>query len=493
MNDSSNMNTNSLQKKTIRNLLWRFAERCGAQLVSLVVSIVLARLLEPEAYGIVALITVIITILQVFVESGLGSALIQKKGADKLDYSTVFIFNIGMSLVIYAVLYIIAPYLALFYENSEISLMIRVLGTTLLFYAVRNVQQAYVSKHLMFKQYFFATLVGTVTAAIVGISIAYMGGGAWSLVIQQITNTVVGTVALFCAVKWKPQWHFSWTRFKQLFSFGWKLLISGLINTGYNNLRQLIIGKIYTNEDLAFYNQGDKYPLALITAINSTIDAVLFPVMSSEQDHLERLKLMTRRAIKTSSFILWPIMLGLAAVAKTFVSVLLTDKWLPCVPYMQALAISYAFWPIHTANLNAINALGRSDIYMKLEILKKSFGIAVICISVFCFDSPIVIALSSILTGFISLLINAFPNRKLLNYGLIEQIKDIAPSICLAMVMAGVVLLMGYLPISKVFLLFLQIIVGGIIYIGLSFLLKVDSFFYLCNIVKGFVRKENTV
>ena len=359
---------------TISNFIWRFAERCGAQLVTFIVSIVLARILVPEDYGTIALVTVFTAILQVFVDSGLGTALIQKKNADETDFSSVFYFNFTMCLVLYAGMFVAAPFIADFYEDSSLTAVIRVLSLTIVISGVKGIQQAYVSRNMLFKRFFFATIGGTIFSAFVGIGMAYAGFGVWALVTQQLSNMTIDTLILWITVKWRPQRKFSWARLKGLLGFGWKLLISSLLDTVYNNFRNLIIGKMYSSSDLAFYNQGDKFPKVIVTNINTSIDSVLLPTMSNAQDNPERIKQMTRRAIKTSTYIMAPLMMGLAFCAEPIVRLVFTDKWLPCVPFLRIFCITYMFWPVHTANLNAIKAMGRSDMFLKLEIVKKIFG-----------------------------------------------------------------------------------------------------------------------
>ena len=355
------------KQNVFSNVIWRFAERCGAQVVSFIVSIVLARILAPEAYGTIALITVFTNILQVFVDSGLGNALIQKKDANDLDFSTVFYANITVCLVLYVSVFLCAPAIASFYNDNSLVAVIRVLSLTIVISGVKNVQQAYVSKKLIFKKFFFATLAGTVGAAIVGIVMAQKGFGVWALVAQQLFNLTVDTIVLWITVKWRPKLMFSFKRLKELFSYGWKLLVSSLLDTTYENVRQLVIGKIYSSADLAFYNKGKQFPNLIVTNINTSIDSVLLPTMSNEQENKSRVRDMTRRAIKTSIFIMAPLMMGLAFTSKNIVTLLLTEKWLECVPYLCVFCITFMFYPIHTANLNAIKAMGYLHRYLDLR------------------------------------------------------------------------------------------------------------------------------
>lgn len=476
-----------MEKRVIfNNLIWRFAERCGAQFVKLIVELVLARLLLPDDYGTISLVTVIIIILNVFVDSGLGNALIQKVDADEEDFSTAFYFNIVWCIVIYIALFAASPLIAHFYNKSELTVIIRVLGITILISGVKNVQQAYVSRKMLFKKFFFATLGGTIGAAFVGIGMAYMGYGVWTLVFQQLFNTLVDTVILWMTVKWRPVRAFSIKKLKILFSFGWKLLASGLIDTIYTNIRALVIGKLYLPESLAYYNQGEKFPNLVVSNINNSIDSVLLPAMSREQDDRIRVKNMTRNSIKVSTYIMAPLMIGIAVAADSIVCILLTDKWLPCVFFLRIFCITYMFQPIHTANLNAIKALGRSDLFLKLEVYKNCVGIVLLLSTMFI--SVKALAYSSLVSAVTSQLINSGPNKKLLGYGYAEQLKDIFPNICIALIMGVIIYPITYMQINIFLKLLIQIILGIMIYIIESVILKIDSFYYIKNLL---YRKNN--
>ena len=469
--------------RVISGFIWRFMERVGAQLVQFIVSIVLARILDPSVYGTVALITVFTTIMQVFVDSGLGNALIQKKNADDIDFSTVFYTNIVFCLFLYGVMWFSAPAIAHFYRQAELVPYVRVLSLTIVVSGVKNIQQAYVSRKMLFKRFFFATLAGTIGAAVLGITMALHGAGVWAIIAQQLFNLTVDTCVLWITVRWRPIRAFSFQRLKGLFSYGWKLLVSSLLDTGYNNLRQLLIGKIYSSSDLAYYNQGDKFPSVIVTNINTSIDSVLLPAMSSEQDHKDQVKNMTRRAIKTSTYIMAPLMIGLAACSKEVVALILTDKWLPCVPYLQIFCFSYMIWPLHTANLNAIKALGRSDMFLKLEIIKKCVGLTLLIITMRI--SVLAMAISLLFSGVCSLIINSWPNRKLLDYRVEEQIKDILPNIIMALVMGVGVYAIGMTPLPILIKLIIQILAGLAIYYILSRITKNDTYYYAIGLIKN--------
>ena len=469
------------------NLIWRFLERCGAQLVTFVVSIVLARLLDPNVYGIIALVTIFTSILQVFVDSGLGNALIQKKDADDLDFSTVFYFNILVCVILYLIMFIAAPFIATFYKMPELISVIRVLSLVLVISGVKNVQQAYVSKNMLFKRFFFSTLGGTIGAAIIGIWIAYKGYGVWALVAQNIFNLSIDTIILWITVKWRPKLVFSFKRLKTLYSFGWKLLGTSLINNVYNNIRQLVIGKMYSSSDLAYYNRGKQFPQLIDANVNTSIDSVLLPALSKEQDDKKRIKVMTRRAIKTSTYILFPLLTGLAVCAKPFVELILTEKWLESVPFLQIFCIAYMFEPIQTANLNAIKAIGRSDIFFIQNLIKRSMGIILLIITLQI--SVKAIALSFLVSGVIGLIVDTYPNQKMLQYNLVEQLKDIFPHILLSTCMGIPVYLLGNLPFTPIIVLIIQVIIGISLYLCMSILFKVEMFSYLVDTVKSVIKK----
>lgn len=478
----------NLSGSIINNFVWRFLERCGAQGVTFIVSIVLARLLDPAVYGTIALVTVFTTIMQVFVDSGMGNALIQKKDADDLDFSSVFYFNLAMGLGLYAIMFAAAPLIAAFYGMPELTALVRVVSLQLVISGIKNVQQAYVSRNMQFKRFFFATLGGTVGAAAVGVWMAYRGYGVWALVVQHLFNITVDTAILWITVKWRPRRMFSWQRLKGLLSYGWKLLVSTLLDVTYNDLRKLIIGKIYTTADLAFYDKGQQFPNLIVININASIDSVLLPVMSAEQDDKSRVRSMTRRAIKTSTYIMAPLMIGLAFVAEPLIKLLLTEKWLPCVPFLRIFCITYMFYPIHTANLNAMKAMGRSDLYLILEVIKKTIGMIVL-LSTMWFGVE-VMAYSLLLTSVTSQIVNSWPNKKLLNYSYLDQMKDILPSIALAVFMGVCVHLVSLLRLSSWLTLLIQVLLGAAVYIGGSALLKLESYEYATEQLRRFLKRD---
>lgn len=478
----------NMGKNIFSNFFWRFAERCGAQLVTLIVSVVLARILSPDDYGTVALITVFTNIMQVFVDSGLSTALIQKKDADDLDFSSVFYFNFAVCIVLYLAMFFAAPFIANFYNDATLTPIVRVVSLTILISGVKGVQQSYVSRNMLFKRFFYATLGGTIFSAFLGIWMAYAGAGVWAIVVQQLSNTFIDTVILWITVKWRPKKIFSWARLKHLLTFGWKMLASSLLDTLYNNIRSLIIGKMYSSADLAYYDQGKKFPQVIVSNINTSIDSVLLPTMANVQDDREKVKTMTRRSIKTSTYIMAPLMMGLAFCAESIVRLVLTDKWLSCVPFLRIFCITFMFYPMHTANLNAIKAMGRSDYFLKLEIAKKIVGMLLLLATMRF--GVLAMAYSLLASTLASMIINSWPNKKLLCYGFKEQIIDIMPGILLAATMGVVISVVNLLGLSLTATLAIQIPAGAIIYIGCSYAMKIESFEYLRKAAKGFARKK---
>lgn len=472
----------NLKSKIFTALFWVFGERILAQLVSVAVSIILARLLSPEDYGVVAIVMVFITFANVFVTSGFGSALIQKKDADSIDFSSVFYINILISFGIYGILFFSAPYIAKFFNMDILSPALRILGIRIIVAAINSIQRAYVSRHMLFKRFFLSTLLGTLVSGMVGIILAYNGYGVWALVVQYLTNTCIDTTVLWFTVKWRPVLCCSWERVKTFVTFGWRLLISGLIDSGYSQIRSLLIGKIYSSSDLAYYNQGDKYPQLIVVNINSSISSVLFPAMANCQDDKKRVKNMTRAAVQVSSFVMWPLMLGLAVIASPLIRLLLTDKWMPCVPYLRIFCISYGFWPIHTSNLQAINAMGRSDLFLELEVVKKIMGMGILIISLHF--SPLAIAFSLIVSGLISTFINAAPNRRLLGYSYCEQLKDLLPPFIISVIMALIVFPVQLLNQSDAVTIAMQIFAGIFIYIFLAVLTKQAGLNFILHFIK---------
>ncbi len=481
---------NSLKAKTISGVIWKFGERVSAQAVNFIVSIILARLLLPEDYGLIALVTVFITICNKVVVSGFATSLIQKKDADNLDFSTVFYFSLGVASVLYAGLFFVAPVIAGFYDDTDTNLfiqVIRVMGLNLFIIAVNSVQQAYVSRTMQFRKYFFSTIIGTVVSAVAGITLAYMGKGVWALVAQNMILAVVNGIVLWFMVKWRPQLKFSFKRLKTLYSYGWKIFVASMIKILYTDLRSLVIGWKFNAESLAFYNKAQSFPQLIDTNVEGTIDSVLFPAISKKQSSVDDMRAMLRRAIKTTSYVLMPLLAGLSAVARPFIIILLTDKWADSILLMQILAFSFFFAPVELENLQAIKALGKSGIALIVEIIKKVVGVLILVISIHF--GVTAIAVGMVISTVLSAIINAIPNKKLLGYTFKMQLKDILPSLVMSLVMFGAVYPISLLDMNVWLMLIVQVIVGAVIYVALSAIFKVESFRYLLGMIKGILKR----
>lgn len=488
------MSEKNLKQQVLSGMFWRFGERICAQLVTFVVSIVLARILDPAHYGVISLLTIFITIANVFVTDGFGKALIQKKDVTDVDYSSVFYFNILFSLLIYWIIFLIAPLVASFYENETLIPTLRVLALRIPLAGINSVQQAYVSRHMLFRRFFWATLIGTVISAVVGIVMALQGYGVWALVVQYLTNSFIDTLVLWFTVKWRPHKTFNFRRLLVLLDFGWKILLTSLINTAYENIRSLLIGKFYSSEDLAYYTKGTSYPILIINNINTSISSVLFPALSKIQDDKERLKQSVRRSISISTFIIFPLMMGLAAIATNLVKVMLTDKWIFCVPYLRIACVYLSFYPINITNLQAIMAVSRSDIYLKLNIIKKVIGIVLLVISI-----PFgvtVIASSEILVALLAVVTNISANKKLLNYTFQDLLHDIGGNLMISLFMFLIVFLFErYISIyfsSLILSIVIEVALGGAVYILLAKLLKFQELEYITNTIKKIYHNKKT-
>ena len=484
----------SNEKSISKGLFWKLLERFGVLGTQFVLQIVLARLLDPGHYGVLSIMLIFTSLANVFVQHGLNTALIQNKDVSEEDYSSVFWISIGIESILYAIIFATAPLIADFYNMPDIVAPLRVLALMLFPGALNSVQLAKVSREMKFRKVFVSNLAAILISGGVGIAIALLGGGLWALVAQSVLNVFIACIVMRFTSKLKLHFKCNLSRVRVLVKFGWKILVSSLIDVLYQDLRSLVIGKKYDDDTLGYYSRGKQFPQFIINGINGAVQSVMLPALSSNQDQKSKVKGMMRTSITLSSYIIFPIMAGLAAVATPLVSVILTDKWLPSVPYMQMYCFTLAFYPIHTCNLQAINAMGRSDMYLKLEIIKKAYGIAALIIAVVFFDSPIAIAMTGVVTGIIGCFVNAFPNKKLVGYSYVEQIKDILPSFILSVVMLGAVLGVGYLvDLHPVLELIIQVPTGVIVYVLLSLIFRVRPFRMLINNIKGLLkRKHNT-
>lgn len=471
-------------------LFWTFGERIIAQLVSLAVTIVLARILDPEHYGIISIVTVFITFCNIFVSSGFGSAVVQKKNPDEDDFNTAFVIGFIMSLILYIVLFFASPYIAKFYDMPILSPVMRVMGLRLILASMNTIQHAYIQKNMQFKKFFFATLFGTVISAFIGIAMAIYGFGVWALVVQYLTNTVIDTLMLLFIGGWIPRFKFIKEKAKQLFSFGWKILVTEAVFTLEGDIRSLIVGKVFGSADLAYYDQGKKYPSLLITNINSSINKVMLPAYADKQDNIEELKKILRKSIRVGVYLLAPLLIGFAMVSKNFISILLTDKWLNCVPYIQIFCLIYLTRPLESSCHQALLGLGDSGIVMKIIIAINIFAILTIFVAVWAFKSVFLIAVGSLLSSFISIILFMIVAKKKINYTFREQFSDISETLLIGLIMGGIVYAIGLIKINIIIIFIFQILAGFVCYLGLSIVTKNKSYLFLKEKILNIFRKK---
>lgn len=473
------------KNKIFSGLIWKFGERILAQGVSFIVSIILTRLLAPEDYGIIAMVLIFITIADVFVSSGFATALIQKKDSDDTDFSTMFYCSLVVSIGIYFFVFIIAPIIAKFYDTPIVSFVLRVFALRIPLGVYNTIQHAYVSRHMMFKRFFFSTLFGTLLSGAVGIIMAYLGFGVWSLVAQYFTNTIVDTIVLAVTIPWKPKLLFSWSAAKSLMNYGSKILIADLSGTFFCQLRSFIIGKLYTSADLAYYNKGQQLPTLITNNISASIMTVLFPAISDEGDNMERVKQMSKRTIQVLSFVIFPLLAGLAAVARPLILFLYTDKWSSCIPFVQLLCISSAIGVLTVTSLQTIKAIGRSDVVLKLELIKKPMYALLLLVGVY--KGVIAIAVTMVVYEFYGAFVNMIQLKKYINYGLREQMLDMLPATLMTTIMVIIVLFVPVPKLSNFMIFAVKVVIGIVVYVVQSIIIKPQAFIYLCNI---FIKKQ---
>lgn len=472
------------RNRVFDNLIWKLLERFGVQGIQFVLQIILARILAPEDYGVLSLMIIFTTLANVLIQNGFNTSLIQNKDVTEEDYSSAFWVSLGTAVILYAVFFFAAPFIAEFYLMPEMVLPFRVLSLVLIPGALNSVQVAKVSREMDFKKVFYSNIAAIIISGAAGVIIAKMGGGIWALVAQNILTVTVAAAVMLFTVKWHPKFVLNIKRVKVLFTYGWKLLASALIDTLYQNLNSMVIGKKYNADMLAYYNRGKQFPQFIVNAVNGAIQSVLLPAMSSEQDDSNKVKNLMKSSMNIGVYFIFPMMAGLAGIAEPMVSLLLTDKWLPCVPYLRIFCFSLAFWPVHTSNLQAINAVGRSEIFLKLEVIKKIYGLIILMIAVFCFDSPIAIAMTGVVTAVISCYVNAFPNKKLIGYSYFEQMKDIAPTFIISAIMFAVVYMIGKIGLSSIAAIVVQVTAGIAVYLLLSYVTKNKSFLMCLKFVR---------
>ena len=478
-----------MNKSTVlSSLAYKFAERFSVKAIGLVISILLARLLSPEHFGQLAILNIFVDLSLTIINGGLNTALVQSKEADEQDYATVFYICMAVTALMVVLLYFAAPLIGRFYKDETIILPLRVYSLTLFISAFNSILMARVQREMRFRQQLTCSLIATVISGCVGALLAFLGAGIWALVVYFGLNNLVNALALAVALRWFPHGRFSVDSAKRLYSYGLRMLASSLVNTLYNDIRPLIIGKRFSTAELGYYDRGHQFSSIIALNIDDAVQSVMFPVMSRLQDQRDALRSATRRAMSLNAFLIFPAMLGMAAVAEPMVRLLLTDKWLPSVIFVQILCFAEAQIPLTTTNLVVLKSLGRSDLYMRQEVVRRVLMLAVLLISVFAFNSTVAIALGFLFSAWLDAFVTSLPLKKLLGFGFSDELRELWRIAVSSLVMFAAVFALNALPLPLIVRLALQIIAGGIIYLGLCYLLKEPSLLYVLTLLKGKLR-----
>ena len=470
--------------KIVRSLIYKFTERFAVKLIGFVLGILLARLLSPEIAGQVALLEVFVNLSFTLIDEGINSALVQTKNADERDYTTVFVITLGLALFAVAVLEAAAPAIADYYRSPEITLPLRVYAFSLLFSSFNSIQVARLQREMRFREMMLCNLAATVIAGGLGVALAYRGAGLWSLVAYHFGQIVLSCLAALLVLRWLPHGRFSKESAKRLGGFGLKMLGASVVSNLYNSLRPLIIGRRFTTADLGYYDRGQKFASTISLNLDTAIRSVMFPVLARSQDDTEQFRAILRRMKQLGCFVVFPVMFGLAAAAEPVVRLLLTEKWLPAVPFLVLLSIGEAQVPLTSSNLVALKSLGRSDLYAKQEVLRRVLMLLVLAVSVLAFDSVIAIAVGFVFSAWLDVWVTSLPLKGLLDYSFFAQVRDTWKSAVSSLLMAAAVWALGRLSLPGISGLALQIIVGGALYVLINFALKNESLVYLLSVVK---------
>ena len=472
----------SLRDKTVKGVIWSSIDRFSAQGIQFVFSILIARLLVPEDYGVIAMLNIFLAVSQTFIDSGFSTALIRKVDRTETDFSTVFYFNIAVAVVFYFALFFSAPAIANFYNTPLLESITKIVALNLIIGSLSGIHNAKLSIAIDFKSRAKVSIVSTLLTGTIGLWMAYSGYGVWALVVQNLFSGIIRTVMLLMIVKWRPALVFSWISFKELFSFGSKLLASGLLDTIYNNVYTLVIGKVFSPSVLGTYSRANglaEFPSSNITGV---LQGVTFPVLSSIQNEDVRMADAYKRFLKLSAFLVFPLMIGLAAIADPFVRLILTDKWEGTIPLLQIICFAMMWYPIHAINLNILQVKGRSDYFLRLEIIKKLQGFLILFASL-----PfgiIAMCYGRVIGNLIALVWNTYYTKKLIGYGFIAQMKDLLPILIHSIFMGLIVaVIVSYIPLLW-FKLIVGVLIGAIYYIAGAYIMRFPEMDELLAILK---------
>ncbi|MBE6045181.1 MAG: lipopolysaccharide biosynthesis protein [Clostridiales bacterium] len=470
------------KKSIVRNILWKFLERGSSLIVSFAVTMILARLLDPSDFGVIAIMNVFVLLLMIFVYDGLGNALVQKKDSDQIDFSSMLWLNLCVSGVIYAALFFAAPFIAAFFGYPEITAMIRVLSIKIIVAALNSIQMAYVSKNMLFRFYFYSTLTSKIGSGVLGVIMALTGFGVWALVAQALSVTVFETAVLWFKVKWRPRKVFSWERAKPLYAFAWKVMLVKFIEQSQDQYRKMLIGKIYTSSELAFYDKGANLPNVLISNLATSTTAVMFPVLSNIQDDKERVLETMRKWISLFAFGAFPLATGIIATAKPVIVILYSAKWLPSVPFLILCCVIYATWALEWPLKDTIKSIGRADVCLYMQIAKTI--ITVVAITLARNGGVLFIAEVAVGCAIVNVLISVACGNRYLGYKPMMLVKDIYKTILLCILMGACVYAIGMIGWNMYLLFVIQVIVGMGVYAGAAFVTKNENLQALINLIK---------
>ena len=479
-----------MRNKIIGNLIWAYGERFFVQLITLIVTIVLARILPPLDFGMMGVVLVFVAIGDALATSGFASALVQKKVCEDLDYDSACWLSTAISVALYFVLFFSSSMISKFYNNDQLMIIIRIMGIRVIVSSLNSIQQAYVQRNMLFRKFFWATIIGTVVSGGIGIYMAYDGYGVMALAIQSLSNSVIDTIVLWLIIKWKPKFRISIRSIKELWQFGSKIFVATLSYTIKDNIRSLIIGKKFSSSDLAFYNQGKRFPSILVSDVVEVLGKVLFPALSREQNSYSNVKTLMRKSIQISSFILTPLIVGLFSVADSFVDVILTEKWQPCVPFLRILCLVYVTRSINTILQKGLLAVGKSGVNLVHEVVTSILTIVLLLLAAFKFESVKLIAWSYVLIMIIGTMIFSFYANKYLHYSLIELCEDFIPSLLISMLMGILIWGLGFVKMVSSILLISQIVLGISVYYILARLFKIPGYNYLVLLIDGDILKN---
>ena len=472
----------SLKDKTVKGVFWSSIDRFTSQGISFIFGMLIARMLMPSDYGVIAMLGIFMAVSGCFIDSGFSTALVRKIDRTEVDFSTVFYFNNVAAVLFYGLLWLASPYIAAFYELPLLEDVTKVVGLNLIVGALGGIQGAKLSIAIDFKTRAKISVITNLFTGIVGLFLAYQGYGVWALVFQGLSSNILRTILLWCYVKWSPQWVFSWKSFRELFSFGSKMLASGLLDTTYNNIYTIVIGKCFHSSALGVYSRADGLAQFPSSNITSVLQSVTFPVLSSIQNDEERLAMGYKKLLRLSAFIIFPLMVGLAAVADPFIRLVLTDKWEGTIYYLQILCFALMWYPIHAINLNLLIAKGRSDYFLKLEVIKKIQGVIVLCVTVPL--GLVVMCYGRIVSSLICLIWNTYYTKEIIGYGYVQQMKDLMHILIHALLMGAITFYVVSIASTLWLKLILGVLTGMAYYLLGAYLMKFEEIQELILILK---------